>query len=831
MDPAIVAEFFAEGNEHLDALEACLLRLETQPDDKDAIDRSFRAAHSIKGAAGFLSLGAVEKLMHAAEDLLDLLREGKATIDAHMAGVLLRAGDRCRLLLESARNGEEVAPSNVEEMVEVLRDVAAQALVRVPAPSALPPVVAAPAPAPAAPPVAAAAPSGPAVLVGRAPRVVRRPADPAPAEVSGPESQAPNEAPEQNGAAAQGFTLAPRVPGNILALPALDAVAGPPQGFTLALPESTATGAHPAMTVSAPVRPSAGVTAASASPVLDVVAAPTRVAAPNSAASGPARNDHDDATSGTIRVDVSLLDDIMNLVGELVVARNRLIQIVGEREDRTLTTASRRVDHLTSDLQGRVMKTRMRPVAVAWGALPRLVRDVAAATGKLVNVEMHGQDTELDRSLLEVLKDPLSHMIRNCVDHGLETPDVRVAAGKAPTGTITLRSRHSGGQVHIEVSDDGRGIQVEKVRARALANGIVTADEAHGMDEETLLALIFRPGFSTAEAVSNLSGRGVGMDVVKSSVERVGGTVDIRSVVGQGTTIRLKLPLTLAIVPALITLVSERRFCIPQANLIEIVDLMTAEAQTRVERLAGAPLYRLRGQLLPLVPLGNTLAMQGFGADLQGYIVVVEADELRYGIVVDEIQHTEEIVVKPLGAAIKQALVYSGATVLGDGSVALILDVVALGRKGRVATHSADAAERERERMRIAVDEGERRTLLRLDVAGIGLVALDVESVVRIDEARAVDVFTHGTETVFRFQDRVVPLTLLSTGSWQQIVICEHGPDLVGIAVTEVLDVVTQSVKLTRGLGASWSEGMCFVLGQPTAMLDLSRLPAAGSGR
>jgi two-component system chemotaxis sensor kinase CheA len=406
-----------------------------------------------------------------------------------------------------------------------------------------------------------------------------------------------------------------------------------------------------------------------------------------------------------------------------------------------------------------------------------------------------------------------------------------VAAGKAPTGTITLRSRHSGGQVHIEVSDDGRGIQVEKVRARAIANGIITADEAHGMDEEALLALIFRPGFSTAESVSNLSGRGVGMDVVKSSVERVGGSVDIRSVVGQGTTIRLKLPLTLAIVPALITLVAERRFCIPQANLIEIVDLMTKEAQSRVERLAGAPLYRLRGQLLPLVPLGNTLAMHGFGADLKGYIVVVEADELRFGIVVDEIQHTEEIVVKPLGAEVKQAQVYSGATVLGDGSVALILDVVALARRGRVAAHSADAAERERERARTAVDEGERRTLLRLDVDGVGIVALDVESVVRIDEARAVDVFKHGTETVFRYQDRVVPLTQLADGTWQQIVVCEHGPYLVGIAVTEVLDVVTQPVKLTRGLGASWSEGMGFVQGQPTAMLDLSRLPATGGAR
>jgi two-component system chemotaxis sensor kinase CheA len=533
-----------------------------------------------------------------------------------------------------------------------------------------------------------------------------------------------------------------------------------------------------------------------------------------------------DASTGTIRVDVSLLDDIMNLVGELVVARNRLVQVVGERDDRVLAGASRRVDHLTSDLQGRVMKTRMRPVAVAWGALPRLVRDVAASTGKFVNVEMHGQDTELDRSLLEVLKDPLAHMIRNCVDHGLETPDERVAAGKAPVGTISLRSRHSGGQVHIEVTDDGRGIQVERVRARAIANGLVTADEAAQMPEEALLALIFRPGFSTAETVSNLSGRGVGMDVVKSSVERVGGGVDIRSTPGKGTTIRLKLPLTLAIVPALITLVGARRFCVSQANLVEIVDLVTPEARARVEWLAGAPLYRLRGQLLPLVPLGTTLGMVSAESEVRGYVVVVESDDLRFGIVVDDIQHTEEIVVKPVGAEIKQAQVYSGATVLGDGSVALILDVVALGRRGRVAAFRAPDAAAAKQ----GDEEGELRTLLRLDVETLGTVAVDVDAVVRIDEARAVDVFMHGGVAVFRYQDRVVPLRrLCAEGAWNQIVVCASGSGLVGLAVTEVLDVVTQPVRLTRGLGAAWSLGVGFVQGQPTTLVDVARLEGGAS--
>jgi two-component system chemotaxis sensor kinase CheA len=559
--------------------------------------------------------------------------------------------------------------------------------------------------------------------------------------------------------------------------------------------------------------------------------------APKPAAPAPAKpaapaggTETHDSGAGTIRVDVSLLDDIMNLVGELVVARNRLVQIVGERDDRTLALASRRVDHLTSDLQGRVMKTRMRPVAVAWGALPRLVRDVAAQTGKQVNVEMVGQETELDRSLLEVLKDPLSHMIRNCVDHGLETPEERVAAGKVPAGTITLKARHSGGQVLIEVQDDGRGIQVEKVRARALANGIITPDEASRMDEDALLALIFRPGFSTAEKVSNLSGRGVGMDVVKSSVEKGGGTVDIRSVVGQGTTIRIKLPLTLAIVPALITNAAGRQFCISQANLVEIVDLVATEARSRLEWLAGAPLLRLRGKLLPLVPLGPTLALTPASNELQGYVVVVDADELKFGIVVDEIQHTEEIVVKPVGAEIKRVQVFSGATVLGDGSVALIVDVVSLGRRGRVAARANEAEARRAKLAASAGDEGPSRTWLRLDVDGVGMVAVDVGSVLRIDEMAGVELFRHGAETVFRYLDRVVPLRSLAAtqGNWQQIVVCEYEDSVVGLAVTEVVDVVTASVKITRGMGAPWAEGIAFLQGQPTALLDLSRMDLGG---
>lgn len=786
LEPSILEEFFAEGNEHLDAMEACLLRLEAEPEDVEAIARAFRAAHTIKGAAGFLGLGAVERLMHAAEDLLEGFRSGASRIDTARADALLRASDRCRALLRSARDGEAADPGSVDDLVGALRAFGA--------PDAAPPP-----PAPGTPPPADEGPP-PA-------------ADPTPASEAAPVDAPP---PPR-------VTRAPRVPRAARARPPTAAEGSPaPSPPAPAVSASVEAASVEAASVAAGSDP-ASLPAPPVDPPPPVAVSPAPEESPR-AAEAPAASD---AGVGTIRVDLGLLDDIVNLVGELVVARNRLVQVAADRADGALAAACRQVDQLTSDLQGRVMKTRMRPVAVAWGAMPRLVRDVAAAAGKLVVVETEGQETELDRGLLEAIKDPLSHLIRNAVDHGIETPEARAAAGKPATGTIRLRARHGGGQVMIEVSDDGRGIDLDRVRARAVERGLLTADAAAHLDDDRCLQLIFLPGFSTAGAVSTLSGRGVGMDVVKRNVERVGGSVDVRSTPGSGTTIRLKLPLTLAIVPALITLVGDQRFCISQANLVEIVDLVTDEARRHVERVAGAPLLRLRGALLPLVPLAATLGLSADEA-LRGYVVVVDADDVRFGVVVDDLHHTEEVVVKAVGAAVKRVEVFSGATVLGDGSVALILDVAALARRGRVAARLAQVAEPPAAEE--PSEEGEERTLLRMSVHSVGMVGVDVGRVLRIDERRALEFFAHGEDAVFRYRDRVVPLRRLTRGDthWEQVVVCEHGELLVGLAVTEVLDVVTSRVRLTRGMGAAWAEGVGFVLGQPTALLDLGRLYAGG---
>ncbi len=373
-------------------------------------------------------------------------------------------------------------------------------------------------------------------------------------------------------------------------------------------------------------------------------------------------------TETTIRVDVGLLDALMNLVGELVLARNQIVQLTQGERSSVLTAAAQRLNLITTELQEGVMKTRMQPIGSVWGKFPRLVRDLALACGKRVRIEMEGEETELDRSIIEAIKDPLTHLVRNAVDHGIEPPEVREAAGKPPEGRLLVRAFHEGGQVNIEITDDGAGIDAERVLARAIERGFVGPDQAVRMSEREILDLIFRPGFSTAERVTNVSGRGVGMDVVRTNVERLGGSVDVRSRLGEGTTFRVKIPLTLAIIPALIVTCAGDRYAIPQVNLLELVRLDGDQAGRGIERIHDCPVYRLRGNLLPLVYLDEELGLAAPDRGTSGmYIVVLQADERQFGLVVDGILDTEEIVVKPLSKQLKSINAYAGATIMGDG--------------------------------------------------------------------------------------------------------------------------------------------------------------------
>ncbi|HEY1207078.1 MAG: chemotaxis protein CheA [Bryobacteraceae bacterium] len=393
-----------------------------------------------------------------------------------------------------------------------------------------------------------------------------------------------------------------------------------------------------------------------------------------------------------IRVGVGLLDKLMDLVGELVLTRNQILQFNTEREDAALNATSQRLNLITTELQEGVMKTRMQPIGMVWNKLPRVVRDMAVALGKQIRLEMDGAETELDRTIIEAIKDPLVHLVRNSCDHGIEPPEVRARAGKPPTGRLSLRAYHEGGQVNIEIGDDGAGIDVARVKQKAMEKGLLRPEQAEKLSDREALNLIFHPGFSTAETVTNVSGRGVGMDVVKTHIEKIGGVVDIFSRPGEGATVKLKIPLTLAIIPGLVITSGGERFVIPQVSLLELIRLEGDGSEKHIEHVHGTPVYRRRGSLLPIAYLNQVLGLMSAERAEAVSMVVLQAEDRQFGLVVDGINDTQEIVVKPLGKQLKGLTVYAGATIMGDGRVALILDVLGIGQRSGVLAESREQA-------------------------------------------------------------------------------------------------------------------------------------------
>jgi two-component system chemotaxis sensor kinase CheA len=398
----------------------------------------------------------------------------------------------------------------------------------------------------------------------------------------------------------------------------------------------------------------------------------------------PANAQTSGSSSGdkTLRIDVEVLNRMMNLVGELVLTRNQMLQ--SGVESTSFPELARRLDSVTADLRETVMQARMQPVGNLFGKFPRMVRDLARTCGREVRIEFSGQETGLDKSLLEAIKDPLTHAVRNAVDHGIESPADRVLAGKSAEGCLRLKAFHQSGSVVIEVSDDGAGIAMERVLAKAVERGLVTPEQAKEMTEREALQLIFLPGFSTAAAVTTVSGRGVGMDVVRANVEKVGGSVELESKVGVGTTLRLRVPLTLAIVPALVVRSGGQSFALPQTALVELVYIPARDREKVVERVGASEVYRLRERLLPMVWLDRLLSLKNETEAHGFYMAVLEAEGCRYGLVVDDLLAPEEIVVKPLSAVLREIGLFSGATVLGNGTLALILDIAATAARAGV---------------------------------------------------------------------------------------------------------------------------------------------------
>ena len=559
-------------------------------------------------------------------------------------------------------------------------------------------------------------------------------------------------------------------------------------------------------------------------------AAAVPVATPSAANEPPAEQARASVADTTIRVDVALLDRVMNLVGELVLARNQILQYSAASKDAGFVNASQRLNLLTTELQAGVMKTRMQPIGNVWNRFPRVVRDLSNVCNKAVQLELEGSGTELDRSIIEAIKDPLIHAVRNAIDHGIEDAEKRRLAGKPAAGRLRLSAYHEGGQVNIEISDDGGGINAEKVRTRAIERRLVSEERALRMSERELQQLIFLPGFSTADSVTHLSGRGVGMDVVKTNIEKIGGTVDVSSHLGVGTTLKIKIPLTLAIIPGLVVTSGGERFAIPQINLLELVRLEGREAERGVERLYGAPFHRLRGNLLPLVFLNEALDLPCNGGSDVVNIVVLHADDRHFGLVVDGINDTEEIVVKPLGKELKGLTAFAGATIMGDGHVALILDVLGVAQRAGVLSSAQDRGAAEQPRSVPGAAEP-RESLLLFRVGGSARMAMPLSMVARLEEILPTQVERAGGREVVQYRGAVLPLVFLdrefaglprvSRSESLLVIVCTEGSRSVGLVVDEIVDFVDEVVRLDEQSRGSGLLGAAVIQGCVTDLLDV----------
>ena len=754
----VINEFLVESYESLDQLDDDLLALEHAPDDRDRLASIFRTVHTIKGTSGFLALPKLERVAHVGENLLVPLRDGELTLNSNITDGLLGMVDAIREILgiieSSGSEGDAEYDSLIAKLQTLLESKGEEFASGATGETPAEPVAAESAPAPE--PQADASDSS-------AESEETQPTEQSPA-VEATTNEEPNPPAESE--------------------PSPEPAAPEPATPEPATPEPAAT--EPAATVATPVKPPA---------------------APKPASEKPSPEKGQTIADSTVRIDVELLDKLMNLVGELVLSRNQILQFCTDTEDVTMIAASQRLNLITTELQEGVMKTRMQPIRNAWSKLPRVVRDLSASCGKKVEVRMEGADTELDKTILEAIKDPLTHIVRNSVDHGIETSEVRVANGKPAEGVLCLRAFHEGGQVNIEIADDGGGINTDRVREKAIENGIVTAEQVATMNERELTNLILLPGFSTAAQVTNVSGRGVGMDVVKTNIERIGGTLDIQSVAGKGTTLRIKIPLTLAIVPALIVKTGGDQYAIPQVNLLELVRLEGERAQQEIEFIHDVPVYRLRENLLPLVYLDEQLELRSprerHDEREAVNIVVLQAEDRQFGLVVDAITDTQEIVVKPLGQHLKGIPAYAGATIMGDGTVALILDVIGIAQKSSLLTEHRGRSLRDNV---VSVNErsSDGESLLIVESDDGMRSAVRLSSVARLEEFDADMIERSGHGQVVQYRGNIMPLVQLdgcSGGGYGapeephqiQTVVYSAGTRNVGVIVGRIVDIVHES--------------------------------------
>lgn len=538
----------------------------------------------------------------------------------------------------------------------------------------------------------------------------------------------------------------------------------------------------------------------------------------------------------TLKVDVGLLDKLMNQMGELVLSRNQLVMMAAGSNSKSMQALAQKVNRITSELQEGLMKTRMQPIDTLFGKYPRLIRDLAKSCGKEVKLVLEGRDREVDKGLIEALKDPLTHLLRNSVDHGIETPAVRREAGKAPEGVLAVKAYHESGQVVVEISDDGAGIRLDKVKAKALEKGLITPAQATSMPEKEAVNLIFLPGFSTAEKVTNVSGRGVGMDVVASNIKKISGSIDIDTRAGLGTTIRVRIPLTLAIVPALVVGSAGWRYALPQVNLVELLLIEGEKLRKGLETVGGRLVYRLRGELLPLVRLGDALGTAGgevaASPDAALKVVVLQAEAFRFGLIVDQVMDAQEIVVKPVPKSIMNLRRYSGATILGDGCVALILDVPGIARTLN-ATLAGDGTRESEAAASRPTDLPD--TYLMFRSGKKDRLALPMPLVARVEEFEISRIETTGKWEVLQLQGEILPLVRLDkmmngTASDDElserlpVIVCRHRGRSLGLVVRRILDTAEGRAADESAPNRDWVRGNQVLSGQVTEIIDLEGL-------
>jgi len=514
-----------------------------------------------------------------------------------------------------------------------------------------------------------------------------------------------------------------------------------------------------------------------------------------------------------IKVSVELLDKLMNLVSEMVLARNRLLSFARTSGDLTFNNTVRRIDAVTLELQERMMKTRMQPINQVWNKFPRLVRDIAQDTGKKVDLIQIGAETELDRTLLEGIRDPLVHIIRNSVDHGIESPEERVAKGKPEQGTVTLRSFHENGMVVIEITDDGAGINLPLVARTAVAKGLVSAERVAKLTEREIIDFIYLPGFSTKDRITNLSGRGVGMDVVRTNIQEIGGNVDIATS-SQGTRLRLSIPLTLAIMPAVFVRCKEHSYAIPQVNVFEMLRYEPQEGVPGVEDFYGVRVFRLRDKLIPLLFLNRELKLDNQlpPVDQPLNIVIVQAAGIRFGLVVDEVLDMQEVVVKSVGPLLRGTPVYSGITILGNGCVALIFDVAAIAVRSGIIAKLADN-QFEQDISSTVDDKTIEQQMLLFDLLGLERIVMPLDAVDRLEMITASRIDRRGNEAVVVYGNKImklIPLTNYVEGATHRglygdetvpVIVHYHESQPIGFIVKKVHNIVsvpTQAVMVTQ---------------------------------